>query len=166
MDESRQPGESPEAQVRRLARAKAEAAREHWGDSPPILAADTVVALADRALGKPRDAAEGIAMLQALGGRSHQVLTAVVLAWDGRLEEALSRTRVWMGAIPRARAEAYWATGEPADKAGAYAIQGLGALFVERIEGSWSGVVGLPLFETAALLAKAGIDPFSERPPP
>lgn len=159
LTERRRPGESPAAFVRRMARAKAELGRTRLppGAAAPVLGADTVVIADGEVLGKPSSAGEACAMLERLSGRSHEVLTAVALAAT-TTEVALSRSRVWFRALTAEERAAYCATGEPLDKAGAYAIQGLAAAFVERLEGSYSGVVGLPLFETAELLRAVGID--------
>jgi septum formation protein len=159
VDESVHPGEDPAECAQRLARAKAEAALHSLGNHihEPVLAADTLVAMDRVILGKPADRAEGLAMLARLSGRSHQVLSAVALWGSGAMHVALSVSQVQFRAISHAEAAAYWQTGEPADKAGGYAIQGRGASFIERLEGSYSGVMGLPLFETAALLREAGI---------
>ncbi len=155
IDETPHPGESPADYVVRMALEKARAVHSrHPGER--VLGADTSVILDNRILGKPADREEGIAMLLALGGREHQVLTAVALA-GAHQGQALSASRVRFRPIGHAEAARYWATGEPADKAGGYAIQGLGAVFVEHIEGSYSGIMGLPLFETAQLLADAGL---------
>ena len=108
-------------------------------------------------LGKPKGREDALAMLARLSGRTHQVLSSVALWRAGSLETALSQSRVSFRAIGREEAEAYWTSGEPRDKAGAYGIQGLGGMFVEHLEGSYSGVMGLPLFETATLLQKAGV---------
>jgi septum formation protein len=156
VDESVMPGETPEALVRRLARTKAIEGRRQ-GSGLPVLGADTVVVLDDVVYGKPEDAADGIRMLCALGGRTHHVLTAVALALPGTVVEALSDTAVTMRGISPAMARAYWDSGEPAGKAGGYAIQGLGAVLIEHIEGSYSGVMGLPLYETAQLLQSEGL---------
>jgi len=159
IDETPLPGEAPADYVARLASAKARAVAGMPADRPhrPVLAADTSVVLGSRIFGKPDDEAGCIEMLTALAGRAHDVLTAVAL-WDGgRLAQALSASRVTFRAIGVHEARRYWASGEPAGKAGAYAVQGLGAVFVERLEGSFSGVMGLPLFETAALLDAAGV---------
>ena len=157
LDESRKPGESPARYVRRLAREKAAASRLALGDVPePVMGADTAVVIEDRILGKPRDRADAESMLMALSGRCHQVVTGVALLGPEGSDDVLSRSRVCFRELSPAEARAYWDTGEPADKAGAYAIQGLGAVFVESIEGSYTGVVGLPLFETAQLLAGFG----------
>jgi len=158
VDETPLPGEEPAALARRLARAKAIAGRMRAGGARPVLGSDTVVAVDARIFGKPRDRDDALAMLAALSGREHRVLTAVALALPdaaGTTSEALSETRVRMRSIAPAEAAAYWATGEPAGKAGAYAIQGLGAVFIEQIRGSYSGVMGLPLYETARLLQSA-----------
>ena len=133
-----------------------------WRRDGPILvslrlAADTSVAVDGVILGKPVDPEAGLAMLAQLSGRSHQVLSAVALRLPAGLRQALSVSRVTFRAIAPAEARAYWDTGEPAGKAGGYAIQGRGALFIERLEGSYSGVMGLPLYETAQLLAQAGL---------
>jgi septum formation protein len=158
VDESALPDESPPVLVQRLARAKALAGRERDGGRRPVLGADTIVVLDGRVFGKPRDAADARRMLQALSGRSHQVLSAVALAMpDGAVSGALSDTEVQMRALDPAEIDAYWAGGEPAGKAGAYAIQGRGAVFIRRIHGSYSGVMGLPLYETAALLQAHGL---------
>jgi septum formation protein len=156
LDESRRAGESPRDYVLRLAREKASAGAAMGGDLP-VLAADTTVAIGEEIFGKPRDENDGVRMLAALSGRSHGVLTAVALANEGRIETAISETRVTFRALSEAECRNYWASGEPVDKAGAYAIQGFGAVFITRLEGSYSGVMGLPLCETAALLDSAGV---------
>jgi len=159
VDETPQPGEAPGDYVLRLARHKAEAGRRATaGVGLPVLAADTSVVLDGQIIGKPAAAAEAVAMLLRLSGRCHQVLTGVALATAAGTETRLSRTLVQLCPLTEADCRAYWATGEPADKAGAYAIQGYGAVFVTHIEGSYSGVVGLPLAETTELLKWAGID--------
>lgn len=160
VDESVLPDEAPEQYVRRLARAKAEAALQKFPDRPPapLLAADTAVVVDGAILGKPRDRADGLAMLARLAGRSHQVLSALALWTPGGLDQALNTTEVHFRDIALAEAEAYWETGEPADKAGGYAIQGYGAVFVAQIIGSYSGVMGLPLYETTELLRRARLE--------
>ena len=159
VDETPCVGESVEDYVTRLARAKAEAALLKLGGKAarPILAADTAVAADGRILGKPRDKNAALVMLAQLSGRTHRVLSAVALWSAGTLQTTLSVSHVRFCAIHPTEAAAYWDSGEPADKAGAYAIQGRGAMFVERLEGSYSGVMGLPLFETAQLLRAAGM---------
>ncbi len=155
IDETPLAGESPADYVTRMAVEKARAIHA-LHPKAPVLGSDTAVILDGRILGKPADRSDGIAMLRALGGREHQVLTAVALA-HGPVERALSESRVRFRAIDADEAARYWDSGEPADKAGGYAIQGLGAVFVERIEGSYSGIMGLSLFETAQLLRRIGI---------
>ena len=124
----------------------------------PVLGADTCVVADGRIMGKPRDRTHALEMLRLLSGSTHEVLTAVALAGD---HEALrlNASRVTFRSLSRAECAAYWNTGEPADKAGAYAIQGLAALFVSHLDGSYSGVMGLPLYETAELLREFGIRP-------
>jgi len=151
------PGEAPEEYVLRLALAKARAGRAALAVPAPVLGADTAVAVDDAILGKPRDRDDALAMLARLSGREHRVLSGVALVEGEREESRLSVTRVRFRVLAPGEAAAYWASGEPADKAGAYAIQGLAAVFVERIEGSYSGVMGLPLFETAELLERFGV---------
>lgn len=158
IDESRLPGESVEDMVSRLAREKAQAVDGQEAKVLPILAADTIVVLGDRVFGKPASKDNALAMLEALSGRAHRVLTAVAVMAGGKLLTALSDTEVRFRDVSPDEAVAYWQSGEPADKAGAYAVQGLGGVFVESVNGSYSGVVGLPVFETAALLAEADID--------
>ncbi|MGH8243309.1 MAG: Maf family protein [Steroidobacteraceae bacterium] len=159
IDETLKPGELAAAYVERLAEGKALAAARGSGDRlrEPVLAADTAVVLDDQSLGKPADEDDGVRMLSVLAGRTHAVLTAVALWHEGRLRRALSASQVTFRAIAVEECRRYWASGEPAGKAGGYAIQGLGAVFVQRLEGSFSGVMGLPLFETAALLDDAGV---------
>jgi nucleoside triphosphate pyrophosphatase len=154
IDESPTAGEAPDALVLRLAIAKVEAAPV----AGLVLGADTVVVLDQHVLGKPRDADEAIDMLLALSGRTHAVLTGVALRSPEGTRTAVSATSVQFREIGRDEAMAYWQSGEPCDKAGAYAIQGMGAAFVAAIHGSYSGVVGLPVFETVELLKAVGIE--------
>jgi septum formation protein len=156
IDETVLPGEYPDDYVLRMARAKALAAQER-ARGLAVLAADTTVVVDGEICGKPAGAAHGVAMLLRLAARSHQVLTAVALSDSAGVRERLSASEVRFRAIGAAEAAAYWASGEPRDKAGGYAIQGLGAVFVEYLSGSYSGVMGLPLFETAELLREAGV---------
>lgn len=156
VDEAALAGELPGEMVLRLASAKAEAAE--IGPTEIVLGADTAVVVDGRALGKPADATDCVAMLEALSGRAHKVLTGVALRTQSEIRTVLSETNVYFREISRDEALSYWHSGEPSDKAGGYAIQGLGGAFVERIEGSYSGVVGLPVFETISLLANAGLD--------
>lgn len=156
--DERVPGqESPESYVRRLASLKARAGMLLCDDRVPVLGADTTVVTDGKILGKPSDRHEAADMLRLLSDRWHQVLSAVTIVHRGREEAALSVTRVRFRKISGSEIDAYWSGGEPVDKAGGYAIQGRGALFVESIEGSYSGVVGLPLYETGRLLALFGI---------
>ena len=159
--EAERAGELPADYVQRVTRAKLQAARARLTQSglpdAPILCADTTVALGRRILGKPADAADAVATLTLLSGRTHRVITAVAVASGRRTRLAISTSHVRFGAMPPRAIEAYVAGGEPFGKAGAYAIQGAVAAWVERIDGSHSGIVGLPLFETAALLRWAGI---------
>ncbi|QFT85702.1 Maf-like protein YhdE [Halomonas sp. THAF12] len=155
LDETPRPGEAPEAYVRRLSEEKARAGAV--GSALPTLGSDTAVVCDDAILGKPRDREHAAAMLRSLSGRSHRVLTAVAVTGPAGLLSTCVTTRVWLREITDAEIAAYWATGEPVDKAGGYAIQGRAALFVSRLEGSHSAVVGLPLFETAELLARQGV---------
>lgn len=158
LDEMRRAGESAREYVRRLAREKAEVALRVPGTGGrPVLAADTAVALGDDVFGKPADECEAVAMLMKLGGRTHEVLTAVALAAGGVWRTAESTSRVTFRPLNEIDCRRYWNTGEPADKAGGYAIQGLAAVFITQVEGSYSGVMGLPLCETAALLDAAGV---------
>lgn len=144
--------------VLRLARQKARAGAP--ADPATVIAADTAVVLGAEIFGKPADDADALDMLARLSGRTHQVLTGVAV-WDGReMRAAISSTDVRFREIRPDEALAYWHSGEPADKAGAYAIQGLGGVFVEAISGSYSGVVGLPVYETMELLREAGISVF------
>jgi septum formation protein len=159
IDESAIPGESARDLVTRLAHAKATAGRDRFGSTLPVLGADTVVVLDNEIYGKPRDQDDAVRMLRTLGGRTHQVMTAVALALPGdaaTVRQALSQTAVTLRPVTQDEALAYWASGEPADKAGGYGIQGLGAVFITSIQGSYSGVMGLPLYETAQLLQAAG----------
>lgn len=158
IDESHRPGETARDLVVRLAREKAQAAVDSLGRDTPVLAADTVVVVDAEILGKPSDGDDALGMLQRLSGRSHQVLTAVAVVDATAERDTVNTTEVVFRAMTEAESRSYVATGEPLDKAGAYAIQGKGAIFVERVAGSYSGVMGLPLFETALLLRQSGID--------
>lgn len=162
IDETPLPDECPAAYVERLARAKARAGREHLlgsSVSAPfcVLGADTAVVLDDQILGKPVDEADALSMLMALSGREHEVLTAIAILAAERCETRVVRSRVSFRTISQQEAAQYWASGEPQDKAGGYAIQGLAAVFVAGLNGSYSGVVGLPVCETAELLGQFGI---------
>ena len=159
--EALQPGELPAAYVQRVTRAKLQASIARLGrrglPPAPVLCADTTVALGRSSLGKPADAAEAAAMLRQLSGRTHRVLTAVAVHDGRRTRAALQVSHVRFAAMPVAAIDAYVAGGEPFGKAGAYAIQGAIAAWIEHIYGSHSGIMGLPLFETAVLLRAAGV---------
>lgn len=161
IDEAVRPGERPCDYVARMARDKALVVRSR-GMTLPVLAADTTVVVDEVICGKPRGEADCVAMLQRLSGRTHQVLTAVALAGVRGVDELLSASAVRFRALSAAECVAYWRGGEPRDKAGGYAIQGHGAVFIEHLSGSYSGVMGLPLFETAQLLQAAGV-PYGQR---
>lgn len=158
IDETRLAGESPAEYVLRLARAKAMRVWERLqpDEVRPVLAADTTVALGEQIFGKPAHRAEGVAMLQSLAGRSHQVYTAVALCHQGQLQHALSVSEVSFKHLSERECQAYWNSGEPQDKAGGYAVQGLAAAFITQLSGSYSGVMGLPLAEVAQLLSHIG----------
>ena len=160
VDESVANNEAPRTYVERLARAKAEAGwrqiEKNHRPHAPVLGADTTVAIDGRILGKPADDREAAQMLAALSGRLHEVLTAVAVKHESRLESALSVSEVRFKALTNDEIARYVATGECHDKAGAYGIQGHAAQFVAELRGSFSGVVGLPLYETAQLLERIG----------
>lgn len=163
LDETPRPSEPPRDYVLRVAAEKACAMRR-VDAALPVLGADTAVVLDGVILGKPRDRAHGLAMLASLCGRVHEVFSAVALADARGLATGLSVSTVRLCALSAAERRCYWDSGEPQDKAGAYAIQGIGAAFIEGLHGSYSGVMGLPLFETAALLRAAGV-PYGGRRP-
>jgi septum formation protein len=158
LDETRLVKELPADYVRRLAAAKASALWERLPQTErrPVLGADTTVALGSTIFGKPKDGAEGTAMLRQLAGRTHEVFTAVALHSDRGCEVRLSVSEVTFGDLSVEDCGAYWSTGEPLGKAGGYAVQGLAASFITRIVGSYSGIMGLPLAETAELLTPVG----------
>lgn len=157
--EQRQPDETPDAYVNRVAREKAGAGLLSLSgiSSAVVLGADTDVVLDGRVLGKPADALAAAGMLRALSGKAHEVITAVWLVSAGRELHHVSRTTVYFGVLSEADINDYIDSGEPFGRAGAYAIQGGAAAFIYRIDGSYSGVMGLPLFETAQLLRNFGI---------
>lgn len=155
IDETPRGGESPAQYALRLAEEKA---RALWGRLPaaerkPVLAADTTVALGDEILGKPADRDDAARILGRLSGRDHEVHTAVAVLHGGGADARVSTSTVSFRRITEAEFDWYWRTGEPADKAGAYAVQGHGAIFIRHLSGSYSGVMGLPLYETWELLA-------------
>lgn len=156
ISEKRHPDEAPGAYVIRLACDKADRVWDEMpaSDARPVLAADTAVVVDGQVLGKPRDAGDAMQMLQHLSGKTHRVLTAVAIRDDSRRRSELSSNEVTFREISEDERSAYVATGEPMGKAGSYAVQGMGAVFIERINGSYSAVMGLPLNLTAALLAE------------
>jgi len=154
VDESWRNGELPAVHAERLAREKAAAASRAGSVT---IAADTIVVVDGDILGKPRDRAEAAAMLRRLGGREHVVHTAIAVSFGGRMASGVEATRVWFRALDEPTIEAYIATGEPLDKAGAYGIQGFGAVLVERIEGDYFTVMGLGLARLVDLLGEAGL---------
>ncbi len=157
LDETPLPNETPLDYVQRLAAEKSAACIAKLGESLPVLAADTAVVLGDLIMGKPKDRDDALYMLRQLSGKMHKVYSAVSLR--GREHgQAVSVTEVTFRLLTEAEIAAYWQSGEPLDKAGSYAIQGLGGVLVASINGSFSGVVGLPLFETAELLSRQGIE--------
>jgi septum formation protein len=162
VSEDERPGESPLDYVARVAREKGAFAWNvlHLRRQPlrPVLSADTTVTIDGKILGKPADKDEAAAMLERLSGRTHQVLTSVALHHTNVTEQVTQVSSVRFATLSPATIKAYCATPEPYDKAGAYGIQGLAALFIEHIEGSHSGIMGLPVFETAQLLKKAGVE--------
>ena len=158
IDESRRAGEPAAAMVVRLASEKARAAEV--GAGTVVLAADTAVVLGDELFGKPGSRAEALDTLARLSGRTHQVLTGVAMRLGRELHTGLAATDVRFREVGPDEALAYWQSGEPADKAGAYAIQGRGGAFVDRIRGSYSNVVGLPVVDTVRLLQKVGFEVF------
>ena len=159
VDETVRAGESPSDYVLRLSQDKAVAGLEACkkAERLPVLAADTCVVIDGQLLGKPAGRQEGLSMLERLSGATHRVYTAVALD-DGRLATRLSVSEVSFRTLSEAEMAAYWATGEPTDKAGGYAIQGQAAQFVRELRGSYTGVMGLPIYETAELLRDAGIE--------
>ena len=161
VDESVHPGEAPEHYVLRLAREKAAVCQQMLAarglQLRPVLAADTTVCIDCVILGKPAHDAEAAEMLQRMSDRWHAVHTALAVAYGNRIETALSTTQVEVCPLSPESIAAYVASGEPRDKAGSYGIQGLAGSFIRRIEGSYSGVMGLPLYETSELLKKFGI---------
>ncbi len=163
IDESPLPDELPTQQVVRLAEAKARTAFDLLSDDQRIntvvLASDTLIALDNTSLGKPNDQNECIEMLSALSGRQHEVLTAICVCSASVIKSQCINTKVLFAPLTKDEMVAYWQTGEPADKAGSYAIQGIGGQFVKAIDGSVSAVIGLPLYETKQMLKEFGVTP-------
>lgn len=163
VDESVEPGLSPAAMVEQLSLRKGQAVAERVGPDSLVLAADTVVALGDAVLGKPQDRAKAVSMLTSLSGKTHQVYTGVTLLGGGRRVTEHETTAVTFRSLSREEIVAYVDTGEPMDKAGAYGIQGYGALLVERPEGDYFNVMGLPLCRLGRMLAAFGVEPLKLR---
>ena len=159
IDETAQQGESAEVLVQRLAQEKAQVIWDKSDKALPVLGADTLGQLDGQLLVKPENYDDARRMLLGMAGRKHEILSAVALYSASGCQVCLNRSHVWFRAIKEHEVEAYWAMREPCDKAGAYAIQGYGAIFIERMEGSYSAVMGLPLFETASMLEVIGIHP-------
>ena len=157
IDESHQPGESAEAFVARLAEEKAFKVYQNSNKEYPVLGADTIVVIDEHILGKPDDYAEACEMLTMLSARHHQVMTAVTLVNQGLPETRINISDVEFIELDQATIDAYWQTGESLGKAGAYAIQGIAGQFIKEIRGSYSSIMGLPLYETRLLLKRAGI---------
>lgn len=162
VDETQRPGESPVDYVSRMALEKARAVHAVAQSEVPVLGADTSVVIDGQVLGKPADYTHARGMLRRLSGRIHEVLSAVAVV-GGHEVVAVNQSKVWFRDISDSEIEAYWRSGEPQDKAGAYAIQGLAATFIKRLDGSYSGVMGLPLYETARLLQDFGIQILGQR---
>ena len=166
IDEQIQPGESPREMTLRLAREKALAVAARIPEAPPrhVLGSDTTVVLDGEIIGKPRDAEDAVSLLQRLTGRTHRVVTAVAIVEtaSGRVVDCAVESRVHMRSASEDALRDYVKTGEPLDKAGAYAIQGQGAWLVTGFEGSRTNIIGLPVEETLALLKRAGYDPSGE----
>ncbi|SIT02789.1 Maf family protein [Neptunomonas antarctica] len=157
IDETVLPAERPEDYVRRLACEKSQQGSQQNASQWAVLGADTTVVVDGKILGKPVSKEDSLVMLKQLSGRTHQVMTGVALTYQGQTDSQVVVTHVTFKTLDPVLCQRYWQTGEPCDKAGGYGIQGFGAVFVEKIEGSYSNVVGLPLAETAELLCKTGI---------
>ena len=157
IEETGLPKESPQSFVLRMAVEKAFAGYNKVpGNQIWVIGSDTAVLVNQKLLGKPKNEVDGLRMLKLLSGRTHQVLSAVAVLTDGEVFSALNTTQVTFKKLSDLEMQTYWQTGEPKDKAGGYAIQGLGAQFIEKIDGSYSGVMGLPLFELNQLLTESG----------
>jgi septum formation protein len=159
-DESQFPGETPLVYVERLARLKASSGVSMGYQDAPVLGSDTIVVLGQQALGKPKDKYDFMTMMQALSGKTHQVMTAIAVAGIDRVLSRTVITDVTFKPLSEREIEQYWQSGEPQDKAGGYGIQGLGGRFVTQLSGSYFAVVGLPLYETDELIKAfmAGVD--------
>ncbi len=161
IDETPKANELAEDFVQRLAVEKAEAGYKKQGNDTPVLGSDTIVLVDNEILGKPENKQHALDMMRRLSGKKHQVLTAVAMVKADKQRCLTNVSHVYFRQLTEKEIEAYWNTGEPADKAGAYGIQGIAAQFIERLDGSYSGVMGLPLYETAELLKEFGITTLS-----
>lgn len=159
IDESMNPGEDPRSYVRRMARAKA----THVRSDLAVLGSDTIVCVDGEVLGKPKDRDQALSFLDLLSGREHEVITAVAVSLQNRIEVSDVVTKVYFRDLKSYEASRYWETGEPLDKAGGYGLQGVGGIFVDKVIGSYSAVIGLPLVETEQLLGSFGIDTWRNR---
>ena len=159
IDESVMPREDPRDYVRRMALSKA----RHVRSDLPVLGADTIVHVDGDILGKPIDRGQAISFLDTLSGRQHEVMTGVALSLQDRIECEVVITKVHFRSLKQYEASQYWDTGEPVDKAGGYALQGVGAVFVDKVIGSYSAVIGLPMAETERLLSSFGVDTWQNR---
>ena len=159
IDESITPGEEPRDYVGRMARSKA----THAYTDLAVLGADTIVLVDGEVLGKPVDRGQAISFIDTLSGREHEVVTAVAISLRGRVEIAVVGAKVHFRNLKSGEASRYWDTGEPFDKAGGYGLQGVGGIFVEKVIGSYSAVIGLPLVETEGLLSSFGVDTWRNR---
>ena len=159
IDESVMPREDPRDYVRRMALSKA----RHVRSDLPVLGADTIVHVDGDILGKPIDRGQAISFLDTLSGRQHEVMTGVALSLQDRIECEVEITKVHFRSLKQYEASQYWDTGEPVDKAGGYALQGVGAVFVDKVIGSYSAVIGLPVAETERLLSSFGVDTWQNR---
>lgn len=157
IDETPGVNENPEKYVQRMAMEKAICIRSKLGSAVPIISGDTIVVVDGSILGKPSSESQFRDMMQQLSGRQHEVLSAFTLLCKEINETSIQRTAVWFRPLSDLDIEEYWLSGEPEGRAGGYAIQGLGALFVERIEGSYSSVMGFPIFEIGQMLSKYGL---------
>ncbi len=161
IDETPLTGEKPAEYVMRVAHDKSYAIHQQCDNNAIVLAADTAVVLGDTIMGKPENLQQAITMLSLLSADTHQVFSAISIRGQ-QTQQALCVSEVTFRTISEQEIIQYWATGEPADKAGAYAVQGIASIFIQSIQGSFSGIMGLPLFETAQLLANEGIKIFNE----
>ncbi len=167
IDETPYPKEAPAQFVTRMAKTKANTIQQQlFDENAVILAADTIVVVEQQIFGKPKDQSDSRLMLKQLSGRCHQVLSAIAIQDKQQQQYCLNTNKVWFRALKDAEILQYWQTGEPQGKAGSYAVQGHGASFIEKIEGSYSGIMGIPLYETSELLLKFNINFWINREAP